>query len=80
MNIRNFTFHKGAIKLAGLYLAILFAISLFFSATIYQLSVQELDRGLRGPRSIERATGMKMTQDIRESIIAEREELYNEAR
>lgn len=45
-------FHKTAVKLALLYLAIMMAISLFFSANIYQLSVQELDRGLRRPGNV----------------------------
>lgn len=45
-------FHKAAVKLAVLYLAIMMAISLFFSANIYQLSIQELERGLRRPGNV----------------------------
>ncbi len=41
--------HEGALKLAGLYLAIMMAISLFFSLVIYEQSIRDLDRGLRGP-------------------------------
>jgi signal transduction histidine kinase len=79
-NIIN-KFHKGSIKLATLYLAIIFAISMFFSITIYQLSVQELDRGLRGPRGgIERSLGMGFTQDIRDNLIAERDQAYRLAK
>jgi two-component system sensor histidine kinase CiaH len=44
--------HEAATKLALLYLAIIMAISLFFSANVYQLSMHELDRGLRKPGSI----------------------------
>jgi two-component system sensor histidine kinase CiaH len=70
-------FHKKSLQLAGLYLAIIFAISIFFSVTIYQLSVQELDRGLRGPRGYaERA----LPNSVREDIAEEREELYTAAR
>ncbi len=72
----NNRIHKGSLKLAGLYLAIIFAISLFFSATIYQLSVQEFDRGLRGPRgNVERM----LPSNLRNDIAQEREELYNDA-
>jgi two-component system sensor histidine kinase CiaH len=38
--------HMPSTKLAGLYLAIIMAISLFFSANVYQLSLQEFNRGL----------------------------------
>lgn len=41
--------HKAATKLALLYLAIIMGISFFFSVNLYQLSMQELDRGLRRP-------------------------------
>lgn len=37
--------HKPSTKLAGLYLAIIMAISLFFSANVYQLSLREFNRG-----------------------------------
>lgn len=68
--------HKKSLQLAGLYLAIIFAISIFFSATIYQLSVQEFDRGLRGPRgNVERM----LPNSIRDDIQKEREELYDDA-
>lgn len=70
------SFHKKSLQLAGLYLAIIFAISLFFSATIYQLSVQEFDRGLRGPRgNVERM----LPNSVRDDIAEEREEIYNDA-
>lgn len=42
-------FHKSSVKLAGLYLAVMMAISAFFSLTVYQLSTQEFDRVLRRP-------------------------------
>ena len=43
------TFHRSSVKLAGLYLAIIMAISLFFSVSLYNVSMEELNRGLRGP-------------------------------
>lgn len=40
-------FKETYIKLTGVYLTIIMMISIFFSANIYVLSIQELDRGLR---------------------------------
>jgi two-component system sensor histidine kinase CiaH len=41
-------FHKATVKLTALYLGIIMLISLAFSLSLYQISVRELDRGLRG--------------------------------
>ncbi|MCB9822910.1 HAMP domain-containing histidine kinase [Candidatus Nomurabacteria bacterium] len=38
-------FHKTSVRLAGLYLVIIMVISFLFSATLYNLSARELDRG-----------------------------------
>jgi two-component system, OmpR family, sensor histidine kinase CiaH len=77
-------FHKASVKLAGLYLAVIMLISIFFSVTIYQLSVQEFDRGIRGgPTPDLRITNSDMTQapsDFRELLIRDRENRYEEAR
>lgn len=73
--------HPSSLKLASLYLAIIFTISIFFSAVIYDQSVNELERGLRGPRGgIERSLGQTYSQTMRERIVLERESLYNEAK
>lgn len=40
-------FHKTSLRLTGLYLVIIMIISLLFSATLYQISSRELDRGFR---------------------------------
>lgn len=40
-------FHKTSLRLAGLYLVIIMIISLLFSATLYNISARELDRGFR---------------------------------
>jgi two-component system, OmpR family, sensor histidine kinase CiaH len=74
-------FHKTSVKLAALYLAIMMGISIFFSANIYQLSVQELDRGLRRPSpAIERITPRELGPTIRDLLEQDREQRYQEAR
>ncbi len=45
-------FHKTITKLTALYLAIIMVVSLFFSANIYRLSVQEFDRDVRRQREV----------------------------
>lgn len=40
--------NKNALKLAGVYLAIITFICIFFSISIYQISTQEVNRGIRG--------------------------------
>jgi signal transduction histidine kinase len=72
--------HEGSLKLAGLYLTVLMTISIFFSATLYQTSVRELDRGLRGPTTvINTPAGPGFSTGIRQQIIDERDQYYDEA-
>lgn len=74
-------FHKPSTRLAGLYLAILMAISLFFSGLVYQLSVQELERGLRRPEPVlQRPIGPGLSLEIRDQIINERGQQFDSAR
>lgn len=73
-------FHKTSIRLAGLYLAIMMAISLFFSINVYQLSVQELGRGLHKPGGIAGPMERNLSDDILQSIREEQESRYQEAR
>ena len=40
-------FHKATLKLTAIYLSIMMVISLAFSFGLYQISIKELDRGLR---------------------------------
>ncbi len=54
------------------------AISIFFSATIYQVSVSELERGLRRP--LPAFEGQGVPKGIREQLIDQRIEFYQEAR
>ena len=70
------SFHKPSIRLAGLYLAIMMVVSLFFSAIIYEQSVQELDRGLRRPSQVLQNRPGGIVADLREALEAEREDLY----
>lgn len=77
-------FHAPSIRLAGLYLAIMMAISLFFSLNVYQLSVQEFDRGLRGPGGqltvTMRPFGQGVPADVLQQFHDDRQAIYDEAR
>lgn len=55
-------------------------ISLFFSATLYQTSDRELERGLRRPTATFNAvSGPGFSNVLRQQILSEREEQYKEA-
>lgn len=73
-------FHKTSLKLAGLYLAVMMVISVFFSATIYQVSVQELERGLRRPLPIFSTNGPGFSSQVRDILIEQRTESYEQAK
>lgn len=45
-------FHKAIVRLSALYLGIIMLISLAFSVSLYQVSIRELDRGLRRQNEI----------------------------
>ena len=73
-------FHKSSIKLAGLYLTIMMSISLFFSISVYQLSVQELERGFRRTnQAFNIPIGPGFSIEVRDQIQEERESRYQEA-
>lgn len=73
--------HEGSLKLAGLYLSVLMVISVFFSATLYQTSIHELERGLRGPSNvINSPVGPGFSVGIRQQFIEEREIQYDQAK
>ncbi len=75
------TFHKNSIKLAGLYLAIMMLISFFFSINIYQLSVQEFDRGLRRPEpALNIPGGPGFSIQIRDQLQQDRDQRYEDAK
>lgn len=74
-------FHKTSLRLAGLYLAILMTISLFFSLTLYNTSMNELERGLRRPtQAFNSPIVPGFSADIRQQLLAERQDQYDQAR
>lgn len=77
----HIVFHKASLKLAGFYLAILMAISLFFSAAIYQVSINELERGLRRPGRVLTAPAyVGFSDDLLLQFEQERNSAYREAK
>jgi two-component system, OmpR family, sensor histidine kinase CiaH len=73
--------HPKSLKLAGLYLAIMMAISLFFSLNIYQLSLQELSRGLRVPGKLDNhGISNRLNLEIRDILEQDREVQYRLAK
>jgi len=73
-------FHKTSTKLAGLYLAILMAISIFFSLAVYQLSTEEFDRDFRQQNVIVHAPSLGVAQGIRDELLEGQQARYDEAR
>lgn len=74
-------FHKSSVKLAGLYLGIILAISLLFSVSIYQVSVKELERGIRRPIGGQNIRpDINISDNLRVALQAERVEAYEQAK
>lgn len=74
------TFHKTSFKLASLYLAIIMAICVFFSTTIYQVSTQELERGLRRPLPALSGQVPGFSSQVRDVLQQQRTISYEEAK
>lgn len=75
MQLINAPLHKPSLRLAGLYLAIIMVISLFFSVNVYQLSLQEFQRGFGGvPTRILKAVPSQSTISILEQQLIEEHE------
>ncbi|HUD03547.1 MAG TPA: HAMP domain-containing sensor histidine kinase [Patescibacteria group bacterium] len=74
--------HRASVKLAGLYLAIMMAISVFFSINLYRVSVQEFNRDLRGQGAFlnHLPGGFGLTPPNREQFLMDREQSYNHAK
>ena len=73
--------HQTSRKLAGFYLAILMIISLVFSGVIYQVSVTELERGLRRPtRILVEPGGFDFSAAILDRLNSERAAAYEQAK
>jgi len=74
-------FHKASLRLASLYLAVIMLISLFFSINIYQLSVDELDRGFRNPDLSQEGGPIDLLpQNVRRQWLQDQEYAYGEAK
>lgn len=74
-------FHKASLKLASLYLAIIMLISLFFSVNIYQLSLDELDRGLRRQDVSQEGGPIDLLpKSLRKQILRNQNYVYEEAK
>lgn len=72
---------KTSTQLAGLYLAVMMAISLFFSFNVYQLSVQEFDRGFRGQDTIlRRGSDFRSAPITRNQLIQNQKLHYEQAK
>jgi two-component system sensor histidine kinase CiaH len=84
----NITLHKTSTKLAALYLAIMMAISLFFSVIVYRLSVQEFNR-VRGEQGLvvrgidmpsEVGVGAGKLSALRDEFIERQDAVYEEVK
>jgi two-component system, OmpR family, sensor histidine kinase CiaH len=77
------TLHKPSTKLAALYLAIIMAISLFFSATVYRLSIAEFEKVRGVPGVVMRFPVVHEEGAVaafKERLLEEQEDLYQEAK
>lgn len=73
--------HAPSLKLASVYLAILMAISIFFSVILYTSYVDELEHSLRRPNTVlDIPAGPGFSEAIREQIIAGREAQFEQAK
>lgn len=75
-------FQKTSTKLALLYLAIMMAISLFFSASVYQISVQEFRKGFPRQGGIINRLPRDdvLGSSLRNQLIQEQQQRFEEAR
>lgn len=75
-------FHKTSIRLTSFYLAIIMAISLCFSITLYSLSMREFDRGFRRQDEIinRLPPAEFLPRTFQQQIIASRETAAREAK
>lgn len=69
--------HLPALRLAGLYLAVIMLISLFFSVTIYQLSIHEVYRGFSKQQDVlEQTPELFLPQELRDELLNQRSRQY----
>ncbi len=75
-------FNKTYLKLTGLYLAVFMMISLFFSISLYQISIQQIQVELRwnGDRVGRMMLEQKLPQKIRDKYVYEITDHYQDAK
>lgn len=76
-------FQAASLRLASFYLLIIMVVSVLFSMSIYQLSVQELDRGLRSQEStawITEDSGSAFGDELITQLQAEQAYQYEQAK
>jgi signal transduction histidine kinase len=74
-------FEKSAARLTGLYLGIIMVISLFFSANLYTILVQEINRDFRRQgTAIERLPGDLLPTDLRSQLLNASSDVIDEAK
>jgi len=72
-------FHSALIKLTLLYLIIIMAISVFFSTSLYQVSTNEIGRGMRRQQTIFEELGRPQGFLSNQEMIEEREKQISES-
>lgn len=73
-------FHKTIVRLTAFYLAIIMAISLFFSLNLYTISSNEIRRGIaRQTQAFDRRPFNPLLDDFRDDLQAQREAIIDEA-
>lgn len=83
MNVAGIPMHKPSVKLAGLYLAIIMCISLFFSGSVYQLSLQEFNRGFQQQGATNVINGIpdnRIITLLQQQLLEERNQRYTAAK
>ena len=73
-------FHKTSLKLAGLYLAIIMTISVFFSFSLYNISMREIERGFRRQSDIIQPGQRPGPGAGRQDFDEQRQDILDEAR
>ncbi len=72
--------HKNSLKLSLVYVSIIMFISLFFSISLYRLSINGLDRGLRRSPGVPQGIRSQLPQEIQAGLVSDREQAFEEAR
>lgn len=74
-------FHEASNKLSAIYLAIIMAISIFFSVNIYQVSVAEFNRDFsRQEELLNSSSFFPQNREVRNQFLLQRAKQYEEAK